>query len=104
VNNGGGGIFGLLPIRGADRFEALFTAPIQERQLISWEALASQAGFTYERHHSAGGLLEAFSQALSPTGSQATPPHFIELVVEPSYDLEQRRAYWSGGVPREMKR
>lgn len=98
VNNGGGGIFGLLPVRDAARFDELFLTSIQERQLISWESLASQAGFTYERHERGEGLAEALARALGVESTATHTPHLIELIVEPSYDLAQRRAYWSAAT------
>ena len=103
VNNGGGGIFSLLPIRAAERFEELFLTPISARQKITWEALASHAGFTYERHETNEGLTEALQRALRPSPAEVDQsPLLIELIVEPSFDLEQRRRHWRGPFPVEQ--
>lgn len=95
VNNGGGGIFGLLPIKHSERFEELFLTPIETHQRCSWEGLAAQLGFDYEAPSGLEGLREALERSLRPAREGTLRPRLIELFVDRALDLAQRRDYWS---------
>ena len=81
INNHGGGIFDLLPIKQNEHFEQYFSTP----HAIEFEKAASMFGLAYQSVATLSEFVEAYSK-----GCQSNTSQVIEVKTDRAYNEEVR--------------